>query len=123
MNHRIGRMLSFQFGNALPRWLLRLLLRIRGLPEPRGVLYSHNALRSMLLEAGFEAAESFWAAPEMRFPTHYVQTDSDSVRAARQEPGFPQGESRATRVLMPRIPAAWVKHFTPGLLFIARKRE
>lgn len=112
---------GMRFGNALPRWLHRLLLRARGHARPAGLLHSHNALRRMLKDAGFAEPRSFWTVPEMRFPTHYVPTDPASIRAARSSEGFVQADSRSTKWIVPWIPARFVKHFTPGLTFIARK--
>lgn len=112
-----------RFGSALPRWLARLLMRLKGHARPLGMLYSHNALKAMLRNAGFERVDSFWATPEMRYPTHYVPTDTASIRKARRSPGFIQGEARSTRLLMRFIPATFVKYFTPGLAFLATKRR
>lgn len=112
-----------RFGSALPRWFARLLMRLKGHARPLGMLYSHAGLKAMLRDAGFDRTDSFWAAPEMRFPTHYVPTDVVSIRKARREAGFVQGEMRSTRLLMPFIPASFVKHFTPGLTFVATKRR
>ena len=112
---------AMRFGNALPRWLHRLALRIKGHARPAGFLHSHDALRSMLIDAGYAEVQSFWAAPEMRYPTHIIPTDSASIRAARSLENFVQGDSRSTKSIMPRIPSGMVKHFTPGLTFVARK--
>ena len=114
---------DIRFGSALPRWLGRFFMRIKGHSRPLGMLYSHNKLKAMLHEAGFEKADSFWATPEMRYPTHYVPTDTPSIRAARKRPGFVQGETRRSKLLMRFIPAPLVKHFTPGLAFLATKRR
>ena len=112
---------EIRFGSALPRWLARFLMKLKGHSRPLGMLYSHNKLKAMLHEAGFEKADSFWATPEMRYPTHYVPTDAAAIRAARQRPGFVQGETRRSKLFMQFIPAALVKHFTPGLAFLATK--
>jgi SAM-dependent methyltransferase len=114
---------GLRFGSALPRWLTRFLVRLKGHSKTVGFLYSHTSLKDMLRDAGFERIDSFWATPEMRFPTHYVPTDAASIRAARRRPGFVQGEGRSTRLLMRFIPASFVKHFTPGLAFLATKRH
>ncbi len=114
---------NMRFGNALPRWLTRALLRRRGKPRVMGLLHSHNRLWGMIEKAGFDDLHSFWAAPEMRFPRHLIPTDAASIRAARRDPDFAQGFSRTTRVLTPLIPAPLVKHFTPGLLFIVHKPD
>lgn len=110
-----------RWGNALPRWLMRLVMRMKGKAQPRGLLHSHNALRAMLGRAGFVDAQSFWAAPEMRHPAACVPTDAAAVRAARRTRGFVQGEYRVTRAIMRFVPAGAVKHVTPGLQFVARK--
>lgn len=114
---------DIRFGSSLPRWLARFLVRRRGHPRPLGMLYSHNDLKAMLRDAGFERVDSFWATPEMRYPTQYVPTDAASIREARRRPGFIQGEMRSTRLLMRFIPASFVRHFTPGLAFLATKRR
>ena len=36
-------------------------------------------------------------------------------------PEIPFGEHRMNRLVLARVPAAFVKHFTPGLTFVARK--
>jgi len=110
-----------RFGNALPRGLMTWLLRRRGLPRAPGLLHSHDALAGMLRDAGFARSRSFWATPEMRYPLEYVPTDTESIRTARRRSDFVQGDSRSVRALMRWVPAAWVKHFTPGLAFIASK--
>jgi len=110
-----------RFGSALPRWLATVLMRRKGHARPMGMLHSHGALKTMLCTAGFRRVNSFWAAPEMRYPTYYVPTDSESIREARRNPNFVQGESRSSRLLMRFIPAPLVKYFTPGLTFLATK--
>jgi SAM-dependent methyltransferase len=111
---------SMRFGNALPRWLMNLMLKSRG-GRPMGRLYSHDQLRELLRRAGFVRPASYWAAPEMRYPHAYVPTDAASVREARSRPGFVQGDSRSTKLLTPLFPAGLVKHVTPGLLFVVEK--
>jgi hypothetical protein len=64
--------------------------------------------------------QSWWAAPEMRFPEKMVPTDPNSVREARRS-GINQGQGRAERLLMTLVPAPLVKHFAPGLSFLARR--
>lgn len=113
---------DIRFGSALPRWLAQFLVRRRGHSRLAGMLYSHTALKAMLRDAGFERADSFWATPEMRYPAHYVSTNAASIREARRNPGFIQGEGRSTRLIR-FIPATLVKHFTPGLAFLTTKRR
>lgn len=112
---------GMRFGSALPRPLMNWALKRLGHTRPSGMLHSHAGLDALLQQAGFSHTRSFWAAPEMRYPTHYVATDAESVRHARRQPGFVQGEGRSDRWLMRWIPAPWVKYVTPGLAFLAKK--
>lgn len=111
---------GMRFGNALPRWALRAALRLKGKKRPTGLLHSHRELAKMLQQAGLENIESFWAAPEMRFPDRYISTRPEAIRAARRQGGLAQGHTRLTRLVMPRVPAHLVHHVMPGLVFIAR---
>lgn len=112
---------EMSFGSALPRRLGAWLLKRRGHPRSSGWLYSHDALLAKLRGAGLGQVKSYWTVPEMRFPTHYVPTDAESVRRARSEPGFRQAEGRKASLVMRLVPAAWVRHFMPGLAFLAIK--
>ena len=111
---------DLRFGSALPRWLARFLVRRKGYLREAGLLHSHTALESMLRRAGYDRIDSFWATPEMRYPMYYVPTDANSIRKARRRPAFIEGEGRSTRLIR-FIPASLVKHFTPGLAFLATK--
>lgn len=112
---------EMRFGNALPRWMTRLMVRLSGKGRPPGLLHSHGALGRMLRQAGFARLQSYWATPEVRYPAEYVPLDATAIRKARLRKDFPQGEGRITRALMKRVPAAWVRHVTPGLTFLATK--
>jgi hypothetical protein len=48
-----------------------------------------------------------------------VPVDSVSIRRARRN-GIRQGAHRAERILTRFVPAPLVKHFAPGLSFLAR---
>jgi SAM-dependent methyltransferase len=109
------------FASVLPRGLVELLLKLRGKPAPSGRLYSYSELRHLLQRIGFGTIDSYWAAPEMRFPEHQIATDAASIRTARRTLPLQEGQFRSTRLLMPFIPAAFVKYVTPGLLFLAKK--
>jgi SAM-dependent methyltransferase len=106
---------GMRFGSALPRWAADRIHRRRS----RGRLYSWRGLRRLLQRAGFQVEQSWWAAPEMRFPEEMVPTDANSIRAARRK-GIRQGEGRMERLLMSMVPALLVKHVAPGLSFLAR---
>jgi SAM-dependent methyltransferase/uncharacterized protein YbaR (Trm112 family) len=109
------------FGNALPRWLLYSMLRLQGKSRPRGLLHSHDTLRQMLAHQGFGEIKSLWAAPEMRFPLHYIPTDSESIKLARRQPDFVESSMESTNLLLRFIPDSLVKHVTQGLVFLAKK--
>ena len=112
---------DWRFGQALPRRFLNWLLRVRGISRTKGLIHSYPELRRLLSEAGFSQLEPFWAVPEFRFPAELIRADASSIRAARRRPGFKQGTSRKTRILMPLVPASLVKYVMPGLIFLARK--
>jgi len=116
-------MYNMAFGSALPRRLAAWLLKRRGHARPMGKLYSHDALLAKLHRAGLGEVKSFWAAPEMRYPTLYVPSDASSVRAARARPDLRQGEGRKVNLAMRLVPAAWVRHVIPGLAFVAFKDQ
>ena len=112
---------GMRFGNALPRWLTRLAVRLSRKGRAPGLLHSHGGLSRMLRTAGFARLQSYWAAPEVRYPAEYVPLDAAAVRRARLRKDFQQGEGRITRALMKRVPASWVRYVTPGLAFLATK--
>jgi SAM-dependent methyltransferase len=106
---------EMRFGSALPRWLADKLHGRRS----RGRLYSWVGLRRLLRKSCFQLEQSWWAAPEMRFPDELIATDAKSIRAARRR-GIRQGEGRAERLVMTLVPARMVKHVATGLCFLAR---
>lgn len=109
---------NMRFGSALPR---RLADRLHG-RRSRGRLHSWNGLKLMLEQAGFEIEQSWWAAPEMRFPDEMVATDPQSIRDARRR-RIRQGEGRAEEMITSLLPAPMVKHFAPGISYLARSRS
>ncbi|HEX5461233.1 MAG TPA: class I SAM-dependent methyltransferase [Steroidobacteraceae bacterium] len=113
---RDEHMFRMPFGSALPRWLARPLLAGRRAP---GHLHSYLELRALLRSAGFDRIESYWATPEMRWPTHMVPFESGEF--SRQRRKVPQGESRRTAAIASLLPDFMIKHVAPGLAFIARK--
>ena len=109
------------FGSALPRWMLKLILRLKGKTRSLGYLHSYRALANLLRRAGLSPEASYWAVPEMRFAEQYVPNDAQSIRQARRTL-VKQSSTRTTEVLMRATPAPLVRYVTPGLFFIARKR-
>jgi SAM-dependent methyltransferase len=114
---RDEHMADKRFGSALPRAIGSALM---GGARPHGYLYSFNALHSRIEGAGFRIDTPYWAVPDMRWPTRYIPLDAASVRAARRDPSLRFGTPRIHR-LMKVLPASWIKHFTPGLVFLARR--
>lgn len=114
---RDEHMFQMRFGSALPRWLSHMLLRGR---RPPGYLHSYRELRALLGEAGFDRIESYWATPEMRWPTHMLKFESESFGQERRR--VPQGESRRAGAITSLLPDFMIKHVAPGLAFLARKR-
>jgi SAM-dependent methyltransferase len=112
---------GMRFGNALPRWAMRLALRLRGRSAPQGLLHSHRRLSVMLEAAGLWPLTSYWLTPEMRFPTAFIPNEPQAIAAARRDDGLRQGDTRMTDWVMRRMPARWVRHFTPGLVFVGRR--
>jgi SAM-dependent methyltransferase len=111
---------NWRFGQALPRWLLAILLRLRGKSRSNGLIHSYRALYRLLIDAGFSNLSAYWAVPEYRFPREYVPADSASIAAARRRPGFEQpGDPRYLRLLARFFPAPLIKHVMLGLVFLA----
>lgn len=108
---------GMRFGSALPRWLAGLL---HGTGRPPGHLHSHSELRGMLGDAGFERIEGYWAVPEMRWPKQMIALDQ-ALGPKRAKLQFDEGENPRTTAIMGLIPSSLVKHFTPGLSFLARR--
>lgn len=114
---RDEHMFYMRFGSALPRWLSRMVLRGR---RPPGYLHSYRELRGLLCAAGFDRIESYWATPEMRWPTHMLRFESGSFSQERRK--VPQGESQRSRAITALLPSFLIKHVAPGLAFLAYKR-
>jgi len=110
---------GLRFGSALPRGILDLYARCIH-KRRMGLLHSYVGLKRMLFSCGFQSLQSFWAAPDMRYPERYVRTDVKSIREARKEGGFSQGQSKRDR-LIKYLPSCLVKYFSPGLVFLARR--
>jgi SAM-dependent methyltransferase len=114
---RDEHMFQMRFGSALPRWLSHMLVRGR---RPPGHLHSYRELRALLRDVGFDRIESYWATPEMRWPTHMLRFESESFAHERRD--VPQGESRRAGAITSLLPGFMIKHVAPGLAFLARKR-
>jgi len=112
---------NWRFGQAIPRPLLSLLLRLKGKSRPVGLIHSYSGLRRMLIEAGFGDLQPWWPVPDLRVPTELIPLEPSALREARKRPDLVQGDSRLSRFLVPLLPASAIKYVTPGLVFLARK--
>ena len=114
---------GWRFGQAVPRWLLALRMRLQGKSRVDGLLHSYQGLRRMILDAGFSRPQSYWAVPDTAFrdPRELVPTDARSIRAARRRPGFRQAEYSKAEFLFSLTPAPLVKYLTSSLAFLAEK--
>lgn len=114
---------GIRFGNTLPRWLLKGLLRLKGKTGPEGVLHSYGALRRMLRSAGFGHIDPWWAIPDARHPRMYRRLDTSSIRQVWQAGELTGGGTRYSRFLSRWCPAPLVPRFTRSLVFLAYKGD
>lgn len=121
LGKRDGHARDLRFGNALPRRIMFALLRAAGMGRPTGMLWSYRQLVGMLGAAGFARVDSFWAAPDMRYPDRYIPANSAAVRAARREGGFRQENGRLLSRMMGWVPAPLVRHLAHGHVVLAFK--
>ncbi len=108
-------------GNALPRAVTAAILRRRGVRKTPGWLHSFNGLQTLVARAGFGRVESYWAAPDMRYPKEYVPTDTASMRRAWRERGSEFAPGRKQKAMMSVLPAGLLKFVTPGLCVVGHK--
>lgn len=107
------------FGNALPRALLALALRLTGRTRAAGCLYSTRELRRMVLDSGFADVSAYCPVPDPRHPDRVIPADPKSIAAARG--GVPLASGRVTRPLMRLMPARLASHLTYGQIVLARR--
>jgi SAM-dependent methyltransferase len=113
---------EWRFGQALPRWLLAILLRLYGKSRPNGLIHSFRATSRLLSEAGFSNLRPYWAIPEYRFPREFIPAEPASIAAARRRPEFVNpGDPKSTRLLARLVPTPLVKHVMLGLVFLVNK--
>jgi SAM-dependent methyltransferase len=113
---------NFRFGNALPRWLMQLVLRMKGLRRPNGLLHSYRRLSRMVMKSGFDRIKSFWAFPDARFPMAYIELTSESISAARQDPTFRNADS-LTAYMLKFAPLRVIRNLAPSHVFVAFKSK
>ena len=76
---------------------------------------------TLVFLSGVTAGPIYHSHPHIPSEFDYIPEDPVSIRAARASDRFQQGDSRSTKLIMPWIATGLIKHFTPGLTFIARK--
>lgn len=109
------------FGNALPYWIMRLILVAKKQGREKGLLYSYRGLKRLLTTSGYKINQTYWAVPDMRFPKYYVPTDAKSISYIRRSQNQGWGRTKFARQISQIIPAKLVKYVAPGLVFLARK--
>jgi len=111
---------GMRFGNALPRSLMHLLLRLSGRLSPRGQLFSYDGLRRQLAAVGLSKPTGYWAVPDPRFPLEYVELEAKALREARPRLAAYPDVRRSTRLLA-LLPPWLLSRLTLGLVFVAQK--
>jgi SAM-dependent methyltransferase len=112
---------DMRFGSCLPRAVGGRLLRWRGHQRSRGLLHSHTALRSLILDSGFSVAKAYWAVPEPRYVNLFVEADAESIQRFRQAFSGKQGRGRWISRLTSLVPAKIMRYIAPGNCFVATK--
>ncbi len=114
---RDEHMANNRFGSALPRVIGNALMSGE---RPRGYLHSFSALHRKIEDMGFRIETPYWAVPDMRWPTRYIPFEKAAVREAQRDSTLRLG-GRRLHHLIKMLPATWVKHVAPGLVFLARR--
>lgn len=112
---------GMRFGNALPRWLMKFLLRISARPAPRSMLFSFRSLKNEILSSGYTNVQAFWAIPDPRYPIDYVKFDYRSIKMAKNRVVGVDQLNRTTQVLF-HLPRFVLPYLAEGLVFLSQKR-
>jgi SAM-dependent methyltransferase len=110
-----------RFGNALPRWLLSGLTRVRRLPRAQGLLHSYSGLVRLVKGSGFHVDQSYWAIPNPRFAVSHVPLNRRAVAAAQERRDVAIDDLPLYDRLFRMIPASVVPFFAHSLILVARK--
>lgn len=111
---------GFRFGNALPRWLMRVVQKVKAQPEIAGYLHSYGQLRKMLRESGFGRITAKLALPDARFPKVYCGLSRREIVELRCNLELLRS-GRLTKLLVTKCPLGLIKWITPSLVYIAEK--
>jgi SAM-dependent methyltransferase len=115
---RDEHMAQLRFGSALPRAIGRLF---HGRGRQAGYLHSYGGLQAMLRRAGFQKITGYWATPDMRWPTQFIELDPRALASARAGDSFAAASRSIVARMTRRLPLPMLRRMTPGLTFIAVK--
>ncbi len=111
---------GMRFGNALPRWLMKLCLHFKGKTTTRALLYSYDGLKNMLINIGFNQVDPYLAIPDARYPVAYVQLDKAGVAVARKNTDL-RHVNKLWNILLGYTPDYLLPRTAPSLVFLATK--
>ena len=111
---------GFRFGNALPRWLMELLSKIKSPSTSPGYLHSFGALYGIISKAGFRRIAAKLALPDARYPLVYSGFGEAEISALRSDKKL-LSVNRLTNFLLTKVPGNAIKWISPSLVFIAEK--
>ncbi len=111
---------EFRFGNALPRWLIKILSKRYPSSEILGYLHSFGALHGIFKTVGFKAIKPLLVLPDARYPRVYTTFSDEDLAKLRADESL-LSFSRLVRILLKYIPSKAIKWVAPSLVFIAEK--
>lgn len=112
---------GLRFGQALPRFVNSLRLRLRGHKRPAGWLHSYNQLTKICVGTGFAIDRTVWLVPEMRFPKACADNEPMALRQYRLSTAFPLADGRRRTRVMSFLLDWVLKHVGQGLTFVLLK--
>jgi SAM-dependent methyltransferase len=111
---------GFRFGNALPRWVMKLGTQAKPYSGTPGYLHSYGALRRIISSSGFRHITPKLALPDARFPMVYSGFSKPEITALRSDQKL-LSANRLTRFLLTKVPGQFIRLIAPSLVFIAQK--
>jgi SAM-dependent methyltransferase len=117
---QVDEHVGFRFGNALPRFLMRLLSRAKAPLTSPGYLHSYAALSRIIASCGFRRVAAKLALPDARYPLAYSGFGEGEISALRSNQKL-LSANRLTKFLLTRVPSKSIKWIAPSLVFIAEK--
>lgn len=111
---------EFRFGNALPRWLIKLISRRYPSSKSLGYLHSYGALKGIFEIVGFKLIKPLLVLPDARYPRVYSTFSDDDLSKFRADKSL-FSTNRLVRFLLKYVPGKAIKWLAPSLVFIAEK--